>query len=163
MSATESHPPLLLPEIPGLVERLCAEGLLDPLGDDAVESAYAQAYYLTQQRHYLQASRLFALLSVFRPADVRLWQGLALCARELKAHDDAVRALRHCVELAPQAHEFAFALADCLCLGNRGEEAIEWLESVVANAEAQGAEALSQRARGVIARLQGAKHEQPQH
>jgi thioredoxin-like negative regulator of GroEL len=153
---------LLLPEVPSLLERLRAEGLLDQLSDEAAESAYARAYHLTQQRQYLHASRLFALLSLFRSTEVRVWHGLALCARELKAYDDAVRALRHCIELAPQDHEFAFALADCLCLGGQRESALEWLESLATNAEAQGAQALCQRARGVIARLQGASHE-PQH
>lgn len=153
---------LLLPEVPGLAERLRAEGFLDQLSDEAAESAYSRAYHLTRQRQYRHASHLFALLSMFRPDDLRIWHGLALCARELKAYDDAVRALRRYVELAPQAHEFAFALADCLCLGGHTEEAIEWLESVVANAEAQGAETIHQRAREVIARLQGAIHE-PQH
>lgn len=154
---------LLLPEVPGLKEHLRAEGLLDHLSEEAAESAYARAYHLTRQRQYLHASRLFALLSLFRPDDARVWHGLALCARELKAYDDAVQALRHYVALVPQAQEFAFALADCLCLGGRGEEAIDWLESMVVNADAQGAEALGQRARGVIARLQGAEHEQTQH
>jgi len=153
---------LLLPEVPGLVEHLRAEGLLDQLSDEAAESAYARAYHLTQQRQYLHASRLFALLSLFRANEVRVWHGLALCARELKAYDDAVQALRHCVELAPQNHEFAFALADCLCLGGRRDPAIEWLQAMATNAQAQGAEALCQRAREVIARLQGAVHE-PQH
>jgi predicted Zn-dependent protease len=156
------HPSLLLPEVPGLTERLRAEGLLDQLSDEAAESAYARAYQLTQQRQYLHASRLFALLSLFRPSEPRVWQGLALCARELKAYDDAVRALRRYVELAPQAHEFSFALADCLCLGGQQQQAIEWLESIASQASEQGAAARLERAREVIARLQGALHE-PQH
>lgn len=157
------HPSsLLLPDAPGLIAELRAAGLLDQLSDGAAESAYARAYLLTQQRQYLQASRLFALLSLFRPTQLRVWQGLAVCARELKAHDDAVRALRHCVELAPQAPEFSFALADCLCLGGHPHQAIEWLEAMVSGATGPGAEPVAQRARDVIARLQGALHE-PQH
>lgn len=162
MSAAAQGPSLLLPELPGLMERLRAEGLPDPLSDEAAESAYARAYRLTQQRQYLEASRLFALLSVFRPAEPRIWQGLALCARELQAYDDAVRALLHYLELAPQAHEFSFALADCLCLGGHPDQAIAWLEAMVSVAEQQGTEPIAQRARDCIARLQGALHE-PQH
>lgn len=153
-----NHSSLLLPEAPELIARLRAAGLLDQLSDEAAESAYARAYLLTQQRQYLEASRLFALLSLFRPAQLRVWQGLALCARELKAYDDAVRALRHYLELAPQAHEFSFALADCLCLGGHQDQAIEWLNAMASTAP----EPARQRARDVIARLQGAAHE-PQH
>lgn len=153
---------LLLPDAPELIAELRAAGLLDQLSDEAAESAYARAYLLTQQRQYLEASRLFALLSLFRPTQLRVWQGLALCARELKAYDDAVRALRHYVELAPQAHEFSFALADCLCLGGHRDQAIEWLQAMASAASGPGAEPVAQRAREVIARLQGAVHE-PQH
>lgn len=153
---------LLLPDAPELIAELRAAGLLDRLSDEAAESAYARAYLLTQQRQYLQASRLFALLSLFRPTQPRVWQGLALCARELKAYDDAVRALRHCLELAPRAHEFSFALADCLCLGGHQDQAIEWLNTLASAASGPDADPVAQRARDVIARLQGAAHE-PQH
>ncbi|NIM41997.1 MAG: tetratricopeptide repeat protein [Xanthomonadales bacterium] len=163
MSAASAPRSLLLPDVPGLAERFQAAGVLELLSQEGAESAYAQAYYLTQQRQYLPASRLFALLSVFRPYELRVWQGLALCARELKAYDDAVRALKRYLELAPQAHEFSFAVADCLCLNGQRDQAIDWLESLAATARKQGAQDLFDRARHVIARLQGAAHAQPQH
>lgn len=154
-------PALVLPDLPGMESFLEATGMVGKLDDDGLEKYYALAYQLTQLGQHQQAGRLFGLLCLYRPRELRLWQGAALCARKLKDYPTAVRAYMRCLALAPDDNGFAFDVVDCLCLANERPAALAVLGEMVRTAKAIGDEDYRVRAQRVLDRLQGDGHEQP--
>lgn len=154
-------PALSLPDLPGMDSFLEATGMVDKIDDDGLEKYYALAYRLTQIEQHQQAGRLFGLLCLYRPRELRLWQGAALCARKLKDYPTAVRAYMRCLALAPDNNGFAFDVVDCLCLANERPTALAVLSEMVRTAKAMGDEDYGIRSQRVLDRLQGGRDEQP--
>lgn len=150
----------VLPDLPGMDVFLEAMGMREKMSDEQVEKAYALAYRLSQLGQHAQAGRLFALLCVYRPREVHLWQGAALSARKLKDYPTAVRAYMRCLGLAPDDNRYAFDVVDCLCLANQRPAALAVLQEMVRSARLMADEDYAARAEGVLRRLQGDRHEQ---
>lgn len=155
-------PSLPVPDLPGLAFIVQSCGLDLRFQDGDMEGLYALAYQQVQQRQYLDAGKVFCLLGVFRPQELRVWQGMALCARQLGAYRDALRALRRCMEIAPDEHEFVFSAIDCACLAGERELALLMLNEVVRLGREHDRPERVSRALNQLARLEGASHE-PQH
>lgn len=153
---------LPVPDLPGLAFVVQACELDRRLKDAEMEGLYAFAYEQVQQRRYLDAGKVFCLLGVFRPMELRVWQGIALCARQLGAYVESMRALRRCAEIAPDEHEFVFAAIDCALLGGHRPMAVLMLNEVVRQGRERGQAERVSRALDQLARLEGA-HDESQH
>lgn len=152
-------PKLLVPALPGIERLMQALGFHDRMNEGQLEAGYAQAYNLYERGQYLKAGRLFCLLGLYSPTQLRLWHGMALCGRQLKDYPSAVSALLRCLELEPGETRFAFEIVDCLCLAGERPAALQVLDQIIADAQAQGATDRTERAQRVKARLQGQPHE----
>ncbi len=154
-----TQPSLPVPDFPGLTLLVVGHGLDQRFKDSDAEGFYAFAYLLVQQRRFLDAGKIFCLLGLYRPMELRVWQGMALCAREIGAYNDALRALRRCNEIAPDELEFLFAAADCALLAGRRSQAILLLNEVVRLGREQDRPEHVSRALDQLARLEGASDE----
>lgn len=152
-------PSLPVPDLPGLAFIVQSCGLDQRFKEGDVEGLYALAYQQVQHRRFADAGKVFCLLGIFRPHELRVWQGMALCARQLGAHNDALRALRRCMEIAPDDFEFVFAAIDCACLAGARDLALLMLNEVVRLGREQGRPGEVSRALEHLVRLEGAADE----
>lgn len=152
-------PSLPVPDLPGLAFIVQACGLDQRFKEGDMEGLYAFAYLQVQQRRFADAGKVFCLMGVFCPQELRVWQGMALCARQLGAYKDALRALYRCIQIAPEEHEFVFAAIDCACLAGERALALLMLNEVVRRGREQGRSHHVSRALEQMARLEGASDE----
>lgn len=57
---------------------------------ESVDELYALAFFLYQQKHYLEASHYFRLLAAACPSEAKYWKGLGATQQLLKDYDSAL-------------------------------------------------------------------------
>lgn len=154
-----THVSLPVPDFSALTLIVQGYGLDRHFQDNDVERLYAFAHLQVQQRRYLDAGRVFCLLGLYRPMELRIWQGMALCARQVGAYTDALRALGRCMEIAPDEPEFMFAAVDCALLAGRRPQAVLLLNELVRLGREHDRPESVSRALEQLARLEGASDE----
>lgn len=120
-----------------------------------MEEIYAHAYRLYNTGIYVEASRLFRLLMILNPQDVRYYLGLAACLHMRKEYSDAAQAYIVCSILDMNNPIYMFHASDCFVQIRDRLSALLVLEQAVQKAGNQPEyQVLKERALLMIENLQ---------
>lgn len=144
---TTAQSATVLAELADAAARLPGAGRF---GDDDLELVYGIAYNLYRHGRHDDALRYFAMLTSYRPLELRYLMGLGACQQMLRNYEGAIQAYALAAMVKPEAAESSLHIAECLVGLAQFGEAREMLSALTRLCELSGQDALKQRARGLL-------------
>lgn len=121
------------------------------LSDGETEAIYALAHQFVVQARHEVAFRYFSLLVLYRPANVKFLQGLALTHRMLERYDEAINVYSFLATIDPDNLRHSMDIVECLLLKQEVDDARRTVQSLVAACKQSGDDkALAERAQAMI-------------
>lgn len=96
------------------------------------ETIYADAYALLAQGRYVDASKRFSMLVLYRPSEAKYWAGLGVSNQRMSLYDEAISAFAFAANIAEDNPDYLLSIAECDLLRRSVSEASDALLRVVA-------------------------------
>jgi len=117
---------------PELIKTMMSSGksLQELLGysTEVMESMYAKAYALFEEKEWRGANQLFLFLSTLDPYTYGYWLGLAMTYQMLEDYEQAILAYECSLTVNPEAYIGYYHMASCHALLNEVDDALRLLE-----------------------------------
>lgn len=101
--------------------------------ENKIQEIYALAYTLYGNKEYAEASHLFRLLILARPADVKYWKAFGACLQMLKEYEQAIDCYQTAQNLnrdRPDPYLNVY-IADCYFTMQKPEAGLKALETAL--------------------------------